>query len=147
MLLVGFFIHKQGRTLKSPLRKVFGTPMLWGGACAALLLIGLCAYFVRPFVGSGIIGTTEYFNEHALVEFEWYVPGFALLMAVWGLFCYFRGDQKSKDAMLLFFLIAFSSLAVYIWRPSITPDHIWASRRWITISIPICTHIGRIWNV
>ena len=69
-----------------------------------------------------------------LLEFGFYVPQIAMLFALLGLYHIIR--NKGIHPWLIFLSIAIASILIYIYRPSITPDHPWASRRWITVNIP-----------
>ncbi len=99
-------------------------------------LLFLFAYYVRPryFSGGAPLGTEGYFRANALVEFGYYVPVVAMLFGILGL--YFLIKDKGLSRFLIFLSIALASIIGYIYRPSITPDHVWASRRWITVNLP-----------
>ena len=102
----------------------------------ALFVLFLIAYFIRPiyFTGGAAIGTEQYFSANSLVEFGFYVPEIAMLFSILGIFFLVR--NKGLHSYLIFLSIAMASIIGYTYRPSITPDHIWASRRWITVNIP-----------
>ena len=105
---------------------------------SALILFALFlfAYFIRPiyFTGGAPIGTEQYFKANSLVEFGFYVPEIAMLFSILGIF--YLVKDKGIYPHLIFLSISIASIIGYTYRPSITPDHIWASRRWITVNIP-----------
>ena len=98
-----------------------------------VLLCILC-YFWRPTLQSGLDVDRD-FDKRALVEFCWYISAFALPFFFYGLWKIAEDKEKRRELLLLL-AIGFSNLLVYIVRPSITPDHLWASRRWISVAYP-----------
>ena len=95
-----------------------------------LLVVFLFTYFIRPLCNP------DSFNNNSLVEFCFYTSFFAFPFAIIGIFNTFYKLGQKQEKLLPFFLISGVSLVIYIIRPSITPDHIWASRRWIMVNIP-----------
>lgn len=107
-----------------------------------VLLCILC-YFWRPTLQTGLDVDRD-FDKRALVEFCWYISAFAIPFFFYGLWK-IAEDREKRRELLLLLAIGFSNLLVYIVRPSITPDHLWASRRWISVAFPfvlIVTAIG-----
>ena len=98
---------------------------------AAFLLL----YFVRPLLPHGAKASSV-FAAHSMIEFCWYVSILAVLLAIYGLYRFLRERREKATLLLLFFALGVSNLLVYLLWPSITPDHIWASRRWISVCIP-----------
>ena len=105
-------------------------------AAGVLFVLFLFAYFIRPlyFNGGAPIGTEAYFSSHSLVEFGFYVPPIAMLLGFLGV--YYIIKEKNLHPYLIFVAIAAACILIYTYKPSITPDHPWASRRWITVNIP-----------
>ncbi|MHB1393076.1 MAG: glycosyltransferase family 39 protein [Clostridia bacterium] len=111
-------------------------------SCLILFILFLFAYFIRPLLYYGDIYNG--FNSRAMVEFSWYTSFTIIPLAIFGLYSilYCGGKDKDAERMFLFLLISISSIFAYIIRPSITPDHIWAGRRWITVNIPTVFILG-----
>jgi hypothetical protein len=111
-----------------------GKLALWATIVFFALL--LFAYFVRPvYFNNGFLqGTEEFFTANALAEFGFYVPLIAILLALLGLYHIIR--DKGFHPYLIFLSISLASIFIYFYKPSITPDHPWASRRWISVNIP-----------
>lgn len=113
-----------------------------------LLFIFLAAcvygYFLRPNLWArGIfeIGKPQLAAESFPI-FLWYVPVFLFV------FCVFGFDRilfRSKRVEPVVFLsIGSVFLLLYLYDPSISPDHFWVSRRWILFSIPFALISGSI---
>lgn len=98
--------------------------------CAALCVLFVFAYGVRPLLNP------EDFNHRAAFEFCMYTSLLAIPLALYGLYRTFVRQGAAREAWLPFFFIGGSNLFVYLWRPSISADHVWASRRWVTAAIP-----------
>lgn len=98
--------------------------------------IALCilCYFWRPTLQSGLDVDRD-FDKRALVEFCWYISAITIPFFFYGLWKIVDNREKRRE-LLLFLAIGFSNLLIYIIRPSITPDHLWASRRWISVAYP-----------
>jgi hypothetical protein len=97
----------------------------------------LYGVYVRPlWYEKGII-TFSYlsdFTANSFNEFMFYVPETLVFLFMIGSVIYFYKKDFNRYGLL--FLTGFAFLAMYLWRPSITPDHMWACRRWVTFSIP-----------
>jgi 4-amino-4-deoxy-L-arabinose transferase-like glycosyltransferase len=102
--------------------------------CVFLTVIGL---FIRPHLFSYNIepNSSSFFNANALEQFLFYIPITNLLFGIWGLAYILR--SKKTLFYIAFITIGMASVIGYIYRPSITPDHIWASRRWVSVSFPV----------
>lgn len=98
--------------------------------CLALGALFLLAFAVRPLLAP------DDFNHRAAFEFCYYTSVLAIPLALWGLYRTFWQQADRRERFLPFFFIGGSNLFVYLWRPSISADHIWASRRWVTAAIP-----------
>lgn len=101
-----------------------------------LFLTFLFAYFLRPIISGQQIGTQGYFVANAMAEFCFYTSFLAVPMAVFGMYRLLMSKKRETESLFLFFLTGLASLIGYIYRPSIVFDHIWASRRWISVAIP-----------
>lgn len=98
--------------------------------CGVLFVVFLFAFLIRPELMSGD------FAHNAMVEFCYYTTPLAVCLAIIGIYFTFFGQGRERERELAFFLISGVSLVIYIWKPSITPDHMWACRRWVTVAIP-----------
>ena len=98
-------------------------------------------YFLRPILPHGE-KASSIFASRSMIEFCWYISIPAVLLAIYGLYRFLREHGEKVAILFVFFAIGISNLLVYLLWPSITPDHIWASRRWITVCIPVSyTHL------
>ncbi len=68
-------------------------------------------------------------------ELSWYVTSIAILFSFLSLF--YAKKEKNWLFILTVGFIMGATFFVYTWKPSITPDHYWASRRWISFCIPL----------
>lgn len=105
------------------------------------LLVGLVlyTYFLRPIIASvgGDISEELRFRSNALVEFCFYTSFLAILFAIYGIFKLIWNVSVEKIySYLPWAFMGMSNFLVYMYNPSIASDHIWASRRWVTICIP-----------
>lgn len=91
-------------------------------------------YFWMPALQDVLVDGGD-FGKRALVEFCWYISVFSVPFFFYGLWK-ITEDREKRRELLLFLAIGFSSLLLYIIRPSITPDHPWASRRWVSVAFP-----------
>jgi hypothetical protein len=100
-------------------------------------IVFFLAYFIRPLLlEPDPPRYLEYFNYNSMVEFCWYTSFAAILFAIWGIASSIGKDNEHKQPLFLFISISLISTVIYLYKPSITPDHFWASRRWITVNIP-----------
>lgn len=100
-----------------------------GFACIATGVLFLFAYVVRPHL-------KDSFNNRAMVEFCWYTSVIMTVAAIYGIYRAFEKFDEDYERYMVFVAIAVASMVAYIARPSISPDHIWAGRRWVTVNIP-----------
>jgi len=102
-------------------------------------------YLIRPAISVYIFNVSpddyNYFKAFSFVQFSWYMPLFITMFSVFGLFVLLKDMQKGY---LLFLIAGFIAVAGYFYDPSITPDHIWASRRWVSISMPTLAILSSI---
>ncbi len=99
-----------------------------------------------PLVLSGIVGWVviryglSFSNDadfplRSVRELGWYVTPLALVLSVVGVWVLYR--ERQWLYILTIGGVFLATLFVYTWRPSITPDHFWASRRWLSYCIPL----------
>lgn len=113
-----------------------------GGIAVFLLLLFCILYWVRPLMNREGPDTIGYLNANAMVEFCWYTSVALVVQAILAAYHLPAKGNIDRGAAFLFLLLGFSCLLVYIYHPSITPDHFWASRRWITAAIPFVAVLG-----
>ena len=126
----------------------------------AVVLVGLAAFawFVRPHLdpahtyaenwnrayvaslqqleGLRVDGTRTY-AENSMTWLDWYLGPLGLALGVVGAALLLRRVLRGDDHLALAFLLVFLASAVlYLWKPSIYPNHVWASRRFMPVVIP-----------
>ena len=128
------------------------------GAAASGLVIALAAigWFVRPRVstvrgdessfiaaiqqreGSTVDPTLRY-AEHSLEWLSWYLGPVAVALGVVGVaVALWRLGRRFEPAAPMLLVAAGLGVSVlYLWRPSISPDHLWAMRRYLVVTIPM----------
>jgi hypothetical protein len=100
--------------------------------------LALYAYFVRPgwqlpeMVTSA--GTTGGYDEDTLVRIGWYVTPIGVALGVAGYALGLHRQLARQTA--LFFLVGGAFTVFYGIRPSVMPDHFWAIRRFLPVTIP-----------
>lgn len=134
-----------------------------------IVVAGVVAYAVRPVVqvdtwdrtlpigflqereGQAVDESRTY-AEQSMRWLGWYLglPALAAGVAGWALLT--REVVARRLGRLIPFLLVFSGLTtLYLWQPSITPDHIWADRRFLPVVFPgllVCAAwlIDRMWT-
>ena len=134
-----------------------------------IVVAGVFAYAVRPVVqvdtwdrtlpigflqqreGQAVDESRTY-AEQSMRWLGWYLglPALAAGVAGWALMT--RETVARRIGRLMPFLLALSGLTtLYLWQPSITPDHIWADRRFLPVVFPgllVCAAwlIDRCWT-
>jgi len=122
------------------------------GVAFGVILFAL--WFVRPYVGNvrgkytTLIAQIQaahhlrvdfhlrYF-EDAMRWLNWYLGPFALAAGIVGAALFVRRTLRVGTIVDWTLTVAFGVVAlVYLWNPSITPDQIWAARRFMPIVIP-----------
>jgi hypothetical protein len=127
-------------------------------AVAAVVVVGLLlAWFVRPAGphATAAGGATQYvahlqrleglpiqptrtYAEQSMRWIEWYIGPVALTLAIAGLCVLsWRAIRRGSYTSLVVLLLSGIITAHYIWNPSITPDQLWASRRFVTAGLPL----------
>jgi hypothetical protein len=138
------------------------------GLAVAIAVAGVVAYAVRPSLppvtwerttpigflqqqeGEPIDEARTYAEDTAR-WLAWYLGLPALAAGVAGWAWMTREVVAHRIGRLVPFLMTFSGLTVlYVWKPSITPDHIWADRRFLPVVLPgmlLCAAwlLDRLW--
>ncbi|MDQ1508375.1 MAG: hypothetical protein QOG50_219 [Actinomycetota bacterium] len=124
-------------------------------AFAIVLAFGFGAWFIRPLVqeihagpNSGIalvqrlnripIDSTRRYYELSVRWISWYIGPITLILAIVGAAAlaslFVRGSLRAPPATTA--LILAPPALLYLWWPSITPDHVWAARRFLPAVFP-----------
>lgn len=99
------------------------------------LLLLILSYYIRPIINTDTdINSYNYFKSFAVQQFSWYVPIPILLFSIIGLA--YTLTKKNLGVNILFLVIALGTILAYLYDPNIMPDHLWASRRWVSVVIP-----------
>lgn len=134
-----------------------------------IVVAGVFAYAVRPVVQVDTwdrilpigflqqregqpVDESRTYAEQSMRWLGWYlgVPALAAGVVGWALLT--REVVARRIGRLIPFLLVFSGLTtLYVWQPSITPDHIWADRRFLPVVFPgllVCAAwvIDRAWT-
>ena len=124
-------------------------------AALVVLLVGFGAWIVRPRIQHvaiassrlvqvlqeaahvGVDPTRSYF-ERSMVWMSWYLGPVALAAAIVGAALLTRSLLRGGDrgAVALFALLA-PAAVLYIWNASVSPDQIWAMRRYLVAALPL----------
>ncbi|WP_232222298.1 ArnT family glycosyltransferase [Thioalkalivibrio paradoxus] len=117
---------------KIPLKRVEQCSLVEGLLKGAVILLGawiLFAWSLWPVFDDG-------FNARAIGELAWYVTPVMFAVFLYGL--WHAISMKSRNPLVIpLIVMAISVLFLFTWRPTITPDHIWAARRWTPQVIPL----------
>lgn len=136
---------------------------------AAIVIVGALAYVVRPEVTLSTwnrttpigflqqregmpVNEARTYAEQSARWLGWYLGVPALVAGVLGWAALTRLTIARRVGTTIPFLLAFSGLTMlYVWKPSITPDHIWADRRFLPVVLPgllLCAAwlLQRLWS-
>lgn len=128
--------------------KAFAERGAWPVALAVLAMFAY-AMWIRPHIEPfGLIesklvpqlyGHRDY-REDSLIRLAAYlslpVAIAAGVGAAWGASAAWRGALGAARTWALVFLLV--PTVVYLWQPMVSPDHIWAARRWAPAVFPAC---------
>ncbi len=140
-------LRRLGRRLSAPVAAV---------ATVGLGLLLVFAWFVRPHVQT-VVGTfssptvqniqrvlgqpiqpTRTYAEYGFTQMAWYLGAPAVVAAIvglmWGTWCALRG--RINPAGLAALALCLGGGALYWYDPQISPDQLWASRRFIPAVFP-----------
>ena len=97
-----------------------------------ILLVLIGWLFIRYQLGG--IEQNNFFIRAAR-ELSWYVPGEVMILSLLSLL--FAKNNNDWCYLFLICICLCTTLFIYTWKPSIHPDHFWASRRWVAFCIPL----------
>jgi hypothetical protein len=124
-------------------------------AFALVAALGFAAWFVRPLVQKTHAGpnatvalvqglhdisidATRRYSELSVRWISWYIGPITLTLGIVGTaavaYLFVRGSLRAPPATTA--LILAPPALLYIWQPSITPDHVWAARRFLPAVFP-----------
>ena len=130
------------------------------GTTAAIVVLVLAAFlsFVRPHLDYVTEATSSQsalavevlqaadrlpidgsrtYAESSFQWLSWYVGPVALLLGVIGAAWVVRSLFLGRREELTLFLLLWAALTLlYLWRPSISPNHVWAMRRFLPLTTP-----------
>ena len=80
---------------------------------------------------------TRSYDELSVTWLSWYYGWPLVLLAFAGLALIARSAIRSRDPRYLILLTVIAApSALYLWRVSVTPDLVWAMRRFLPVTIP-----------
>jgi hypothetical protein len=83
------------------------------------------------------LGEGRSFAENSARWLGWYLGPVAVVLGFLGWAALTRLVLEGRRRLAIPFLLLFSSMTLlYLWRPSINPDHIWAMRRFLPVALP-----------
>lgn len=132
------------------------------GSALALVLGLLAAWVLRPAVmqehGLAIRLTerlqrqvglpfdpTRVYSEYSIAWISWYLGPIAVTLAIVGAGLVVARMWRRIDSpdVLLLTVAGFGS-AIYLWKPSIVPDQIWAMRRFVPATMPLLVLLAAV---
>lgn len=137
-------------------------PRLALGAGTAIALLLVAAWLVRPYVqeshgyDGAVVGflqtnegteldPTRRYDEMSMVWMGWYLSPIAVASAIAGAgVISYRSVRRPDPAALLPLGALAASTAIYLWQPSITPDHVWVMRRFVAAGLPLFAVLSAI---
>lgn len=113
---------------------------------SVVLVLAIYAYWIRPVMepyatihwpGHLLDGVRDY-REDSLVNLAHYLSPFVVWPAIFGWLIVWHRVAVGKTAFHLtaVLVIVGGFSALYLWNPSISPDHFWAIRRFVPVVIP-----------
>jgi hypothetical protein len=123
-------------------------------AAAAVVVLLLLGWWVRPHVqqmrgadevplvealqrSAGVpVEPDRRYGERSLEWMAWYLGPPALLTAIAGAGIAVRRVLRGTQGPLAVLAAALVVAALYWWRPTIVPDHVWAMRRFVPVVLP-----------
>lgn len=97
-------------------------------AVFSLIVWSVFAFFIWHDIQEG-------FNARSINELAWYTTPVLFISFIYGIRIA-KNDTESSHIILPLIVTGLATFILFTWKPTITPDHIWASRRWVTHAIP-----------
>jgi hypothetical protein len=127
-------------------RKLLTSKIFLALICFIIISLAIYAYWIRPTIepfsvinwpGHVLHGTRNYY-ENSLINLTKYLSPFVVWGGIFGFLCMlWLIFQKKLNIELMPLLLIYGGItAAYLWKPSITPDHFWAIRRFVPLIIP-----------
>jgi hypothetical protein len=136
-------------------RRIARNNVVLGVAIAAFVGVVFYAYKIRPRTGTAPIKNDPtapravrqamhkafqtYFASSSLRWFAWYFGTVALVLIVIGFVVLAVRALRTDSPALLLLAAAAPVTLLYVARPSISPDHLWAMRRYLPMVLPVMT--------
>jgi hypothetical protein len=83
------------------------------------------------------VDATRSYNELTMIWMSWYVGPVAVALAILGIALLIRAALNGSAAPLLVLAVAGLGAALYLWKPSNTPEQIWMMRRFVPAAMPL----------
>ncbi len=127
LMVIGVVLLK--KPLASTLRSVSGYGrLLYPLFVVVVVLLGLYAYFVRPYTSSSL-------GRDVLLQLGWYVTPIGVLLGLVG-FLQAVGEKADEGRALALLLIFSVSVPLLVMGSGTSLDHFWAIRRFVPVVIP-----------
>ena len=133
-------------------RRVAGSNVLLTLAAAATTALAVYAYKFRPDTGAppSLLSASvkpavahkefnQFFQSASFRWFAWYLGTFALVFVVIGFIVLGVRAARTDSPAFILLATAVPVTLLYIARPSVSPDHLWAMRRYLPIVLPVMT--------
>jgi hypothetical protein len=138
------------RTLPGAARRVAHSTIVFGTMVGVLLCVAAWAYFWRPealadrpvlpakpFIPVEYRDVWNAWHFSASFRwFAWYLGISGLVLAVIGIALFARRALSGSAAAIVLLAVMVPPAIIYVARPSISPDHYWAMRRYLPIVLP-----------
>jgi hypothetical protein len=169
LAVVGWMIRS--RTVRSAVDRAPGLRswavrhrrMLATGAASAVVIGGIFAWLVRPqvqvvrsarpfeYIGAmqaaegQPVDPARRYDERSLGWVAWYVGPLTVALAViGGALVVHRSIARGITPANLSWLVLGGGTVLYLWRPGITPDQIWATRRFVPAVLPLLVMLAAV---
>ena len=88
---------------------------------------------------------TRAYSEYSIAWISWYLGPIAVALAIIGVgLVTARMWQRIDPAGALMLTVAGFGSALYLWKPSIVPDQIWAMRRFVPATMPLMVLLAAV---